>query len=74
MRVRWWEQMATGYEREKVDTFSRDGGQFVFGQNRWTEGGWQDIVDQIDPATGAFRPRKLVPMDPETGRPVKPGR
>ncbi|MEO5957566.1 MAG: sigma-70 family RNA polymerase sigma factor [Opitutaceae bacterium] len=71
MQVRYWEQMASGHEREKGATFSPHAGQFGFSENRWSEGLWQSMVDQIDPATGAFRPRTLVPMDPETGRPVR---
>jgi hypothetical protein len=74
MRVRRWEQMASGREWERADTYSRQGDQFVFSVNRWSEHGWQEMIEQIDPATGAFRPRKLVPMDPETGRPVQPTR
>jgi hypothetical protein len=71
MQVRWWEQMASGHEREKANTFSPHAGQFGFSENRWSDGLWESMIEQIDPATGAFRPRTLVPMDPETGRPVQ---
>jgi RNA polymerase sigma factor (sigma-70 family) len=71
LRVTWWEQMASGHEREKQDTFSKVGDRYMIGMNRWNDQFWQSMLDEIDPATLAFRPRRIIPLDPETGRPKK---
>jgi RNA polymerase sigma factor (sigma-70 family) len=57
--VRWWEQLSTGEEREKKQTFSKDGDRFTLGENRFSQGTWDWMVSQIDPATGELLPRKL---------------
>jgi RNA polymerase sigma factor (sigma-70 family) len=74
MRVSWWEQKASGHEYEQQNTFVKIGDRYGFGDNRWSDEGWKAMIAEIDPVTLAFRPRKIVPMDPETGRPVQPKR
>jgi hypothetical protein len=71
MRVTWWEQMASGHEREKQDTFCKVGDLYVIGESRWRPETWEAMVSEIDPVTLAFRPRRVIPLDPETGRPKR---
>jgi RNA polymerase sigma factor (sigma-70 family) len=59
--VRWWEQLSTGEEREKKQTFVQDGDHFTLGENRFTAGTWEWIVSEIDLTTGELLPRKLPP-------------